>query len=299
MNQKQDSTDKKRGYLRKDFEVFHIKDNRNLNIEFHSHEFHKIIVFISGNVTYLIEGKTYKLKPWDILLVSSSEIHKPEIDQSEIYERIIIWVNKEFLKKHSNEHCCLLTCFELSLSNKKNLIRLNHKAISDIKNLMNQLESACESDEFGSQILKNSYVLQIVVYISRQLLKNIDNDITNDISYDENIETILTYINTNLDKDLFIENIGAKFYMSKYYLMHNFKKQTGYTIHNYIIQKRLIMSKELIKLGKPITEVYMECGFGDYSNFIRAFRKSFGIAPKKYYKEIIQMENVEKGKKHF
>jgi hypothetical protein len=44
----------KRGYLNKDFEFFHLKDNKAMQFEFHYHDFNKIIIFISGNVTYLI-----------------------------------------------------------------------------------------------------------------------------------------------------------------------------------------------------------------------------------------------------
>lgn len=55
--------------------------------------------------------------------------------------------------------------------------------------------------------------------------------------------------------------------------MHKFKSQTGYTLHKYIQQKRLAFSKSLIIKGHKITEIYLKCGFGDYSSFIRAFKK--------------------------
>jgi quercetin dioxygenase-like cupin family protein len=75
----------KRGILYKDFEFFHLKDKKNLQFEVHFHDFNKIIIFISGNVTYLIEGKAYKLRPGDILLVNSNEIHQPMINPTQTY----------------------------------------------------------------------------------------------------------------------------------------------------------------------------------------------------------------------
>ena len=83
----------KHGYLNTNFKLFHLKDKKAQNFEFHYHDFNKIIIFISGKVTYHIEGKSYELKPWDILLINNHDIHKPVIDPSEAYERIIIWVN--------------------------------------------------------------------------------------------------------------------------------------------------------------------------------------------------------------
>ena len=81
----------KRGYLKEDFRLFHIRDQVELELGYHYHEFDKIVVFLTGNVTYVVEGKAYFLKPWDILLVPHNQIHRPIIDPSEPYERIILW----------------------------------------------------------------------------------------------------------------------------------------------------------------------------------------------------------------
>ena len=80
---------------------------------------------------------------------------------------------------------------------------------------------------------------------------------------------------SNLYTDLSIEFLSQKFYISKYYLMYKFKKETGYTLHNYVIQKRLLMAKNLIKNGEPITKTYIQCGFNDYSCFLRSFKNIF------------------------
>jgi AraC-like DNA-binding protein len=81
--------------------------------------------------------------------------------------------------------------------------------------------------------------------------------------------------------------------MSKYHLMHKFKSQTGYTIHSYILQKRLMMANTLIKSGRSITEACTECGFGDYSSFVRAFKKMYGQSPKKHHKTAEGLEKLE------
>ncbi|MGE5678170.1 MAG: AraC family ligand binding domain-containing protein, partial [Pseudomonadota bacterium] len=161
----------RRGYLNKDFEFFHLKDRRNMEFDFHFHDFNKILVFISGNVTYLIEGKAYKLKPWDILLVSSSEIHKAIIGASGTYERMIIWVNSGFLAKHNSGGCNLLDCFTIAAGEKRNILRLNPELLRQAKYILTQLEEECRGDGFGSQIMKNSLFLQFMVYLNRLYLK--------------------------------------------------------------------------------------------------------------------------------
>lgn len=282
----------RRGYLNKDFEFFHLKDRRNMEFDFHFHDFNKILVFISGNVTYLIEGKAYKLKPWDILLVSSSEIHKAIIGASGTYERMIIWVNSGFLAKHNSGGCNLLDCFTIAAGEKRNILRLNPELLRQAKYILTQLEEECRGDGFGSQIMKNSLFLQFMVYLNRLYLKpdTAGQQVKGD--YDDSIGEVIKYINDNLSEDMSIESLAAGFYMSRYHLMHKFKSQTGYTIHSYILQKRLILANSLIKSGRSMTEACTECGFGDYSSFVRAFKKMYGLSPKRHHKMVEELEKL-------
>lgn len=278
----------KRGYLHKDFEFFHLKDKKNIHLEFHFHDFNKIIIFMSGKVTYWIEGKAYKLKPWDILLVNSNEIHQPMIDPKQTYERIVIWINPFFLTKHNSSDCNLLTCFQMASKENLNLLRLTPDRLSGLKSTLFQLEDSCKNQDFGSQILKNSLFLQFIIYLNRNYL-GYKSDIENtDIEYDETIGQILQYISRNLCDDLSIDKLASVCHLSKYYLMRKFKQQTGYTIHSYILKKRLIAANTLMKEGKSVTQSCLECGFGDYSNFIRSFKQLYGVSPKKYYKFLMQ-----------
>ncbi|MGE5631196.1 MAG: AraC family transcriptional regulator [Caulobacteraceae bacterium] len=288
----------KRGYLNKDFEFFHLKDKKDMQFEFHYHDFNKIIIFISGKVTYLIEGKVYKLKPWDILLVSSSEVHKTVIDSKDTYERVIIWVNSNFLSKHNTAECDLMTCFDIAAKQGSNLFRLSPELIQNLKYILLQLEDASSSKDFGSSVLSNSLFLQFMVYLNRLSLGSGNVMEAADIEYDEGIGSVIKYINENLSGDLTIDALASLFYMSKYYLMHKFKSKTGYTIHNYILQKRLIMANNMIRNGRPVTEACLKCGFGDYSNFVRSFKKSFGLPPKKHHKMAAEMEDFYEQNTH-
>ena len=103
-----------------------------------------------------------------------------------------------------------------------------------------------------------------------------------DSASNEKILSILTYLNAHLTEDLSIDDLASRFYLSRSYLMHTFKAQTGYTIGGYLLTKRLFLAKELIAAGPPITEVCYSCGFQNYSTFSRAYKKSFGESPRDY-----------------
>ena len=67
----------KRGYLDRDFRLVHLKDSLAQKIDYHYHEFDKLVIFLGGKVTYVVEGVTYFLKPWDIVLIQHNLIHRP------------------------------------------------------------------------------------------------------------------------------------------------------------------------------------------------------------------------------
>lgn len=277
----------KLGYLNRDFQLFHLKDKKSQNFEFHYHDFNKIIIFLSGKVTYLIEGKAYELKPWDILLVNNHDVHKPIIDSSKVYERIIIWANSDSIEKHNYENCDLSTCFKLACEKSFNLVRLENKLQDNIKFIIESLEASINSIDFGSKLLSNSLFIQLIVYINRVYIDNMYLSNKEEVKYDKQIEKILKYVNSNLKEELSVEVLSKEFYISKYYLMHKFKKETGYSLYSYVMQKRLLMAKDLIKSGESISKAFMQSGFNDYSCFFRSFKKMFHKSPREFSIKVI------------
>ena len=101
----------KRGYLNSDFRIFHLKDQLANEFEFHYHEFHKITIFLRGNVRYFIEGACYELEPYDIVLVNRNDIHRVETDASVPYERIIVYISPGFMETYRTDEYDLSDCF--------------------------------------------------------------------------------------------------------------------------------------------------------------------------------------------
>lgn len=278
------SLNTKRGYLNTDLSFFNLEDTQEMQIESHYHDFNKVVVFVAGKVTYCIEGKAYKLKPWDILLINRDTIHKPLIDVTSPYKRMIVWFHPSFLHKYNNTGN-LLACFEIAAKHKCNLLRMTPKMLTTVQSILFQINSTCQNQNFGDELLRNSLFLQFIIYLNRMALEiKKDAAIPGDIEYDEMIGNILNYIDKNIADDLCIEKLASVFFLSKYYLMRKFKHQTGYSIHKYVLQKRLITANQLIKAGQSVLTACMDSGFHDYSSFTRAFKKMYGLSPTKYHK---------------
>ena len=268
-----DEPTEKTGYLEQDFRLFHIKDQTKREFSYHYHDFHKVIIFLSGKAAYHIEGKSYYLKPWDILLVNRHAIHKPEIDFSVPYERFVLWIRDDI---KSTE---LLRCFQKAIDRSYNLIRLDSDTQEKLKQLLYELEAALKDEKFGSELLGSALFTQFMIYVNRIFLEKQYIYDARSYSSDSQIEELLRYINHNLTEDLSIETLARKYYLSKYHMMRKFKEETGYTIHNYIISKRLLLARTKISEGAPILKAAQLSGFSDYTTFSRAYKKQFGTAP--------------------
>jgi AraC-like DNA-binding protein len=267
------------GYLNEQYRLFHLKDQKELTFDYHFHDFNKIIILLKGNVTYHIEGATYYLKPYDILLVGHHMIHRPVIDASEEYERIVIWIRSDLSGMHCDHPEILNDCFLHAKEQHNCLLRPGRAGKEQLLYLIGELENALCEPLFGSTLLANTYFIQFQIYLNRMLLEGNDNRSADAVTSDLQIQQILSYIQKNLTKQLSNDSIAQTFYMSKFHLMHRFKEETGYTLHHYIRQKRLLYAAELMQQGMSATKACTTCGFSDYSTFLRAFKKTFGSAP--------------------
>ena len=263
----------KTGYLKEDFRLFHINDQTKKDFSYHYHDFHKIIVFISGKVTYHIEGKAYHLKPRDILLVSQGAIHKPEINPSVPYERYIFWIRDTLSCQELN------TCFQKANDRSFNLVRADSALQERLKDLLPEIEQTLQNKHFGDTVLRNALFTQFMIYINRIFLRTSSSPDKKAYSSDTQVEQLLKYINRNLSENLSIDQLAERFFLSKYHMMRKFKNETGYTIHNYITSKRLLMARSLISQGMPVMNAAQASGFHDYTTFVRAYKKQFGKAP--------------------
>ena len=262
----------KTGYLKEDFRLFHINDRTDREFEWHYHDFHKIIVFVSGKVTYHIEGKAYHSNLRTFFCQPGCDPQagdRPAVP----YERYIFWLREDLSRPELN------TCFQKANDRSFNLVRLDSALQERLKDLLPEIEQSLRGDQFGDNFLSEALFTQFMVYINRIFLKSSTAPDRKSYSSDSQVEQLLKYINRNLAEDLSIDSLAGKFFFSKYHMMRKFKEETGYTIHNYIVSKRLLHARSLISQGMPIMKAAQMSGFRDYTTFVRAYKKQFGTVP--------------------
>ncbi len=269
----------KKGYLNSEFRLFHLTDRETREVEPHYHDFDKIIILIEGNVTYTIEGKSYVLNPYDIVLVKHNDIHWLTVDNSCNYERLIIYISPNFMDTYKTDSYDLNLCFQRAEKEQADVLRIPSPEKSSLFRAITRLEHSFSDDGYAAGLLRQVLFLEFMIHLNRAARKDrlqfIDTG-----SCNSKIMDILQYINENLSSELRINALADTFYISKYYMMRLFRQETGYTIGNYITQKRLLLAKELILSGTASTQACFSCGYKDYSTFLRAYRRFFGESPR-------------------
>ena len=108
---------------------------------------------------------------------------------------------------------------------------------------------------------------------------------------DEKIENILSYITSNLEKELTGEVLGTKFGYHPYYLSRLIKLHTGKTLKQYIISVRIGEAKNLLKsTDLSLSDIAAKCGFENAAYFSNAFKAKTKMSPGQYRK--VQTEYI-------
>ena len=106
---------------------------------------------------------------------------------------------------------------------------------------------------------------------------------TDDIRKAGRIAQVLRHMETNSEQIVSIADLANEAALSRYHFLRAFKRATGVTPHQWLLRKRLRNAAErLIISDAPITEIALDVGFDDLSNFIRSFRAEFGLSPRQY-----------------
>lgn len=99
----------------------------------------------------------------------------------------------------------------------------------------------------------------------------------------EKLYQILTYINEHFSEPINLDSLADRFYISKYHLSREFKKEYNQTIIQYLLNKRITYAKELLRFtDMSIGEIAQKCGIGDMNYFNKVFRKVEGGTASEY-----------------
>lgn len=92
---------------------------------------------------------------------------------------------------------------------------------------------------------------------------------------------LLDHIDCHLDGKLSLEELAAMAHFSPFHFARLFKESTGLAVHQYVIERRVLRSRQLLEEGElTIAEVASAAGFADQSHLNRHFKQRFQVTPR-------------------
>ncbi len=270
---------KKSGYLNSAFKIFYLTESTSTRIDYHYHDFHKLLIFLNGNVSYFVEGKEYELCPDDILLIRAGEIHRPAIKENVPYKRIIVYISDEFFASCQKENCDLFYCYEEARRQHSNLIRLPEMSQKKLTEIAKELKTSFQQTDSSTPLYQKIKLIEFLICLNRCLLYEKDSYLSEG-NINPIILNIMNFINDHISEDLSVDMIANHCFLNRSYIMHLFKSETGYTIGKYITEKRLFLANHYISQGFSMTEACYKSGFRNYTTFYQAYKNKYHVSPK-------------------
>lgn len=263
------------------FKTYSLNTNNAKPADFHFHESYEIYLCLTDDMTYIVNDHLYSLNTGDILIFNSSDIHKALPPNNRDYKRTLILFNPDFIRQMSTNKTNLLEFFESQPTNFNHRIHLKPSALLAFNEIVERSLSLSSDKDYAADIEKMVLLSQILVYINRYY--RINNPRSNRSSSNPPTSIrLLLYLHTNYHDVLTLDDLAHRFGINQNLLNHEFKKMTGYTITQYLINYRIFIAKCLLKQGESVSRAAEKSGFGNLSHFIRTFHDRVGVSPKQF-----------------
>ncbi|WP_280738089.1 MULTISPECIES: AraC family transcriptional regulator [unclassified Enterococcus] len=265
------------------YEVYHVKDvvSQEKTL-YHYHDFYEVHATLEGVATFYLDDKQFDIEAGTILLIHYNDLHRIIKQSTDYFERVYIFITPNFLESFSTKWTILADCFQSQGIGKSKVLRANPKLL---KEKLAFVDSQPNPEVYGSDIKYRQDIINYMLFLNDLVLSEENEKQPKVVVQNERIEQMIQYISAHLANPLTLEEMEKVFFVSKYYITREFKKHTGITFHQFVMKKKLLYAKQLLKEYRSSSMVYSKCGFQTYSHFLKAFKKEFSMTPKEFLRK--------------
>lgn len=257
--------------------------SHDINMEFqHFHDFYEIHILLDSRATHVIEGNMYALQQYDIVLLRPQLLHKTQYPVGPPHKRLII--NFAMPKNIPGLESAYKEMF-LSFGEEVPIYRLGSDPRRAVFEPLNAIFTLSHGTSPLNPVLIHSLFQQFLCALYQQRGRNsyVQEEIGNSLV--QKIYSITAYIHSHYNRELSLDYISREFYISSYYLSHQFKAITGLTLTDYIQMTRVRNAQQMLIYSKlKITVIAEQCGFNSFSQFNRVFNRLSGMSPSQFRK---------------
>ncbi len=269
-------------YLGKYFQVTHTveEEGPHLTIPYdHYDETFAITIILQGKGVCYVEGNGFPLSDGDLVILSPDESRSFRFEQSGRHERLSIYFTNALLTNFCDYALPLQRLYRARPLGVGNRYTPADYPPQHFVPLFQQLCSLMAGDSPDREAWMHLLILQLLfeLYSCAKTLPSQNS------SQSTVITELCSYIKDHLDQDLSYTALQKRFFVSRYQLAEVFPRNTGMTLTEYIIYKRLLCVISLVRKGEGIENAAYRAGFHTYSHFYKEFKKRYNISPKKYF----------------
>ena len=265
-----------------DFELIYISKSKFENdwhSTLHMHPFTEIFFITNGQGTFQIGDEIVSVKESDLILINPNCSHtERSVSSSNPLEYIVFAINNLAIGTlpsnltNDDTKDTLNTYKILNFNKKKSEILYN------LNTLIRELEEKNLNYELACKSILTLFLIQV--------MRNTSSDIFITENFEKiNIECmkIKNYIDSHYSENITLDFLSNLTYVNKFHLVHLFTKEMGISPINYLINKRIDESKNLLSTTNySIRDISSIVGFSNSSYFSQMFKKITGISPKDF-----------------
>ena len=253
-------------------------------------------------IIYIYEGRGYVHKKVESELVKANDviIIKPGTEYAltspdghdDIPARMCsVAFTRDCFDTIKHEYCGIfksqnMALYNILLSKEHDCVFFSDDDAQNVHNIMWLIAHEYNHYKTGSgRIIENS-MLNLIICATR-LYEYRLKSIPPTIRTNETLEEVKKYIRSNFAYNITLDFLASQTHLSKEHLSRSFKKYTGKTIFEFLLDVRISRAKQMLRNpNHSIGEISEYCGYNTIGNFQRAFKKSMGISPSEYRKRI-------------
>lgn len=270
----------KRGY-----EAFHSRNDRNALSEYHCHDFYEFYLHVHGGQYFALENSLYQLEPCQCFIIPPFFMHGLICSNDmKGYERAYLNVSPEVLRTLGCGQIDLDQYFRSRTASGQNIFRMSPEDTKKLLPWIDQLQTEGDSTSALDCFRNYTILMNVLNLVCRAIPPSpakASSVISNSI-----IQEVLTYINSNYTQPLKMEQLAKQFGISVSYLSHEFVRFTNRSVYDYILYRRVMLARQMMQDDLSLNTIAYQCGFNDYSNFLRMFNKLVGMSPSAYRKQL-------------
>lgn len=246
----------------------------------HYHHGYELYYYVGDtDIAYLIGDRSYLIQKYSMIFVDSHLYHRV-IYQNSMVERCVMEFTNDLLTPfHCQEE--LKEAFALFSANP--VVVLDADARPKFQQMM---ENLYDIPHLEYPSLTSAALVNLLLELKRYYDTHFPTPVTNAPKENAKVFDIINYILKNYEQAISLEDLSKHFFVEKHYMCRIFRKITGQSIIEYVNEKRLIESTNLlINTNNSILEISLKVGFNHVNHFNALFKRRFGTTPLQYRKK--------------